>query len=123
MPTPPGAIDRGGASLGSHKYLGSISVTTTSSTTITPPTGAAPVTDISGKVLLLVVADAAAGAEVRVHGVTSAAGVVSIARTSATFGVPLVDDERVIQTMKDKETNLAAIASTGTAYLDIWELS
>lgn len=120
MATPPGAIDRSGATLGSPKYRGTIAATTTSGTTVVAPAGGELNSDLSGKVLL--VCNDSDTATVRIHPVLTAASVVTTDRTG-NFGVRVGPGECKELTMKAGESFLAAIVSTGaTANVDVWEL-
>lgn len=113
MPTPPGAIDRAGASLGVPIYLGTIVATTTKNNkdTATPfnHTGDA----LTGKVLLIQ-ADAAC---------YMLTGTVDTVAVTAANGVKLaIVDERVIITMPDRHGWIAFLSVSGTTNIKVWEL-
>lgn len=110
-----GPHDRLSASLGEPKYLGTISATTTSGTNSGFPSSG----DLSGKMLLISVVDSTG--TTRIHPVSSSAGTVTASRTG-NHGVPWTDGDIKIITM-NANTHLAAICSTGTANVDIWELT
>lgn len=113
------AMDASLAALGSPRYLGTINAGTTAKTNAEASTPFAATGDALKGKMLLIVTDAA----VRLHGVATSDGDVTTTRNAAGFGVPLAADERVVIRVVDDYPYLSVITASGSANVDIWELT